>query len=152
MAIMRWNPIREMAAMQTTLDRMFDEAWRVGRMGESQPLALDVHETDNAYEVSAAIPGIKAENLNISVHDGVLTISGETSQETRKENEKTRALMLERSYGKFTRSIRLPQPVNTENIEATLDNGVLHLTLPKTEEAQPRQIPVRAGNGNNNNA
>ncbi len=150
MAVVRWNPIREMAAMQTTLDRLFDEAWRGGRMGESQALALDVHETDSAYEVSAAVPGVNADHLNISVHDGVLTISGEMAQQTRSENEKSRALMLERVYGKFTRSIRLPQPVNAEGIEALLENGVLKLTLPKTEQAQPRQIPVRAGNPNNN--
>jgi HSP20 family protein len=141
--IIRWNPIREMAAMQTALDRLFDETWGNNRPGTGvSTLALDVHEDANAYHVSASVPGLNSEQLQVNFQDGVLTISGEINQETRSES---RALMLERTFGKFTRSVRLPMPVNVEGIEATLDNGVLNLTLPKTPEVQPRQIPVRAG-------
>ncbi len=139
--IIRWNPIREMAAMQNALDRLFEETWngtRINNMVGS--LALDVHETADAYMVSAAVPGLTHEQLQVNFQDGVLTISGEVSQETRDD---ARAILLERSYGRFSRSVRLPLPVNVEGIEATLDNGVLKLTLPKTPEVQPRQIPVR---------
>ncbi len=136
-----WNPIREMATMQGALDRLFDESWHNTRApAETGALALDVHESDSAYVVNAAVPGVSADAVNISLHDGVLTISGELPQPT---HETSRALLLERSYGKFQRSIRLPLPVAQDNVEATIENGVLTLTLPKTAEAQPRTIPVK---------
>ncbi len=139
--VIRWNPIREMATMQGALDRLFDETWRNTRGAtENGTLPLDVHETDNAYVVSATLPGVSADDVTISLHDGVLTISGETQPAT---HENSRALLLERTYGKLQRSIRLPQPVVQDGIEAVLENGVLTLTLPKTAEAQPRTIPVR---------
>lgn len=127
--------------MQGALDRLFDETWRGARNGsDTGSLALDVHETDNAYLVSAALPGVNADAVNINLLDGVLTISGEVEQHT---PENSRALMLERGYGKFQRSIRLPQSVDASAVEARMENGVLALTLPKTPEAQPRTIPVK---------
>lgn len=146
--IVRWNPLREMAAMQGALDRLFDETWRTARSGsDTGALALDVHETDNAYLVSAALPGVNADAVNINLQDGVLTISGEVEQQT---PENSRALMLERGYGKFQRSIRLPQSVDTGSVEARMENGVLTLTLPKTPEAKPRTIQVKTGSFSNN--
>lgn len=147
--VVRWNPAREMAAMQNTLDRLFDENWRAARNGaHASNLALDVHETDQAYFVSAVVPGVTAEALNISLHDGILTISGEISQPT---HENARALLLERGYGKFQRSIRLPLAVDASAVEASIENGVLTLTLPKAPEAQPRQIPVKSNLNFSNN-
>lgn len=146
--VVRWNPLREMAAMQGTLDRLFDESWRSVRNGANLgSLALDVHETDQAYLVSAAVPGVSADAVSISLHDGVLTISGEIPQSA---PENSRALTLERIYGKFQRSIRLPQSVDASAVEANIENGVLTLTLPKTPEAQPRVIPVKTGSFSNN--
>ncbi len=140
--VVRWNPIREMAAMQGALDRLFDENWRAVRNGANAgSLALDVHETDQAYVINAVVPGVSADALSISLHDGVLTISGEVPQAA---HENSRALLLERSYGKFQRSIRLPLPVDASAVEATIENGVLTLTLPKSPEAQPRMIPVKS--------
>ena len=144
MAIVRWNPVREMLAMQTALDRMFEDTRR-GGFDNGNALALDVHEDDGHYTVVTSLPGVQPENINVSLHDGVLTITGEIPEQTR---ENTQTLMRERSYGKFTRSIRLPMAVDSNKVEAAFDNGVLTLTLPKTEEAQPKQIPVRVGNGN----
>jgi HSP20 family protein len=143
MAIVRWNPVREMLAMQTALDRMFEDTRRGGFDG-GNGLALDVHEDDKTYTVVTSLPGVKPENINVNLHDGVLTITGEIPEETR---ENTQTLMRERSYGKFTRSIRLPMAVDSNKVEAAFDNGVLTLSLPKTEAAQPKQIPVRVGNG-----
>lgn len=146
--VVRWNPVREMAAMQSALDRLFDETWRGTRTAANiGSLALDVHETDTAYLVSAALPGVSAESVNISLHDGVLTIAAEVPQLT---PENSRALMLERGYGKVQRSIRLPQPIDANAVEATMENGVLSLTLNKTVEAQPRTIPVKAASFSNN--
>ncbi len=79
--VVRWNPLREMATMQGALDRLFDETWRNARgAADTGSLALDVHETDQRLLVSAALPGVSADAVNISLHDGVLTISGETQQ------------------------------------------------------------------------
>lgn len=148
--IIRWNPIREMAAMQSAMDRLFEDTWRGYRnVDTSLALALDVHETETAYHIVAALPGVPSDTINVSLHDDVLTISGELPQPSYPEN--ARALLLERTYGKFSRSIRLPEQVAADQIEASLDNGLLTLNLPKTPEAQPKQIPVRvATNGHNN--
>ncbi|MBL8132135.1 MAG: Hsp20/alpha crystallin family protein [Anaerolineae bacterium] len=141
--IIRWNPIREMAVMQNALDRLFEEAWSGGRANAAvSTLPLDVHENDSAYMVSASVPGLTADQIQVNFHDGVLTIAGEIPQETR---EDARAILLERTFGKFQRSVRLPLAVSVDNIEASLENGILKLTLPKTAEVQPRQIPVRVG-------
>ena len=140
--VVRWNPIREMAAMQGALDRLFEDNWRSIRNGANAgSLALDLHETDQAYVINAVVPGVSAEALSITLHDGVLTIAGEVPQAT---HENSRALLLERSYGKFQRSLRLPLAVDANAVEAIVENGVLTLTLPKTPEAQPRMIPVKA--------
>lgn len=136
----RWNPIRDMMDLQSTMDRLFEETWRAGARGWSADLALDIDENDNAYTVVTSLPGVHPENIDITFHEGVLTISGETQQQERAEG--TRNLIQERAYGKFSRSVRLPQPVNGDHIETNLDNGVLTVTLPKSEEAQPRRIPV----------
>src|SRR5215213_2811389 len=146
--LVRWNPVREMAAMQSALDQLFDNAARGTRnIADVGALALDVHESDQNYTISAALPGVNADAVNISFHDNVLTIAGEIPQAT---PENSKALMLERGYGKFQRSIRLPQPVDTSAVEANIENGVLTLTLPKTAEAQPRQIPVKTVFHSNN--
>jgi HSP20 family protein len=148
--VIRWNPIREMAAVQSAMDRFFDETWRGYRnVDTSLALPLDVHDTETAFHVVAALPGVPADTINVNLQDDVLTISGELPQPTYPEN--ARALLLERAYGKFSRSVRLPEAVVADQIEATLDNGVLRLNLPKSPEAQPKQIPVRVGtNGQSN--
>jgi len=140
-AVVRWNPIRDFAAMQSAMDRIFDETWRGFREGVGENLPLNVYETESTYQVIAPVPGVDSESLNISFQDDVLTISAELKREIAPENGKT--LMLERTFGKFTRSVRLPQAVVADEISAVLENGVLTLTLPKVPEAQPRQIPVR---------
>ena len=142
--IVRWNPIREMAAMQSAMHRLFEENWRGARPSVAgNALALDVHENDQAYVVHTSLPGVDADKINISFKDDVLTISGEVEQVKTSEDQNTRVLLSERSYGKFSRSIRLAQAVDADKVEATYENGVLTLTLPKTPEAQPRQIPVK---------
>jgi HSP20 family protein len=142
--MIRWNPIREMAAMQSALDRMFEDNWRAARgTATNSTLALDVYETDQAYMVYAALPGANADNISVNLHEGVLTVAGEIAAPTPAEN--ARLHMQERTFGKFSRSLRMPQQIDANNVEAAFENGVLVLTLPKTPEAQPRQIPVRVG-------
>jgi HSP20 family protein len=155
--ILRWNPFREMAAMQNALDRMFDEGWQRWSgfdegVGMSN-LVLDIDQEDNNYVVTTALPGVKAEDINVRLHNDMLTIEGEIPEQSQ-ENEGRKSLMKERYYGRFSRTIRLPQPVNRDLVEASFDNGVLTLTVPKSPEAQPKQIPVKtqkqlsSGNGN----
>jgi HSP20 family protein len=142
--LVRWNPMREMMAMQNVMDRVFEETWRNARANvASVSFALDIHETEGAYTITASLPGVNAESVNVSLNDDVLTVSGELTATTQPEN--SRALLQERVYGKFSRSLRIPQAIIADQVEATIDNGVLTLTLPKSPETQPRQIPVRVG-------
>lgn len=150
MAMMRWNPMREVLAMQRMMDRLIDETWGGVRTADAEvsaaTLALDVHETSNGYVVAASLPGVKVDDIQITYHDGVLTVAGDVPQFRPAGDEKdNRVLMTERAWGKFSRSIRLPQPIQADAIEAAYENGVLTLTLPKSPEAQPRMIPVRTG-------
>lgn len=140
MTIVRWNPLRDLAAMQSAMDRFFDDSWRSIRTS-ADSLLLDVHETESEYKVVTSLPGVKSEDVSVSLNNDVLTITAETRQEVMPQNSKP--LLVERSYGKIMRSIRLPVPVVADKIEAVMENGVLQLTLPKTPESQPRQIPVR---------
>lgn len=139
--LIRWNPIREMSAMQSAMDRLFDETWRGVRGSEGGLLALDVIETDAAYTLRANLPGVDADAINVNLHEGVLTIGAEIKREEAAEG--TRLLVQERAAGRYQRSITLPQPVDADSVEAAYEDGVLLLTLPKVPEVQPRQIPVR---------
>lgn len=141
--IIRWNPIREMAVMQNAIDRMFENSWRGANPETKNTLPVDVYETDQAYVVTTALPGVNPDQINVSLDDDVLTISGEVTKPAFSEQENVRALRFERGYGKFSRSLRFSQLIDSENIEAAYENGVLKLTLPKAPQAQPRVIPVK---------
>ncbi len=142
--LIRRNPIRDMAAMQSAMDRLFDDAWRGMADDNERVLAIDVHEADDAYTIMTNVPGVDSENIDITLHDGILTIAAELPKAQAEDG--VRVHVAERVYGQFTRTISLPKAVDSERVEATFDNGVLTLFLPKTAEAQPRQIPIKAGN------
>ncbi len=143
MTMTRWNPFREMAAMQNALDRLFEDTWRTGwpTTGGSS-LALDVHETDTGYTVKADLPGLNPDQINVKIENGALVISANLPQPTVPEN--TRVLIQERPFGQFVRTVNLPQRVDTQHVEASYEHGVLTLTLPKSPEAQPKLIPIKA--------
>ena len=113
--------------------------------GESEArglsLALDVEENADAYIVRANLPGVKLDDINVNIHEDVLTISAETAAENLDENSKV--LIRERRFGTFSRSLRFPTIVNGDAVEAGFENGVLNITLPKAEHVKPRQIPVK---------
>jgi len=141
--ITRWNPLREMSAMQSALDRMFEDTWRpFFEVTSLNNLALDVDETDKAYIVVTELPGVKADNIEVKLDGDQLMINAEIPERIVSE-EGTRSLLRERRYGQMSRRVRLPMPVDEEHIEAVYENGVLTLTLPKSEAAQPRTIPVK---------
>jgi HSP20 family protein len=144
--------MREAADLFSEFDRMLDvprmRAAMSGRMGdETGPwgLALDVSESDDQYKVEASVPGVDPDDLNITLEDNVLTISGENRVES-EVNEPTYH-MRERRYGKFSRSLRFPAQVNADAVSANIHNGVLTLTVPKAEEVKPKRITIQAGNG-----
>ena len=147
--ITRWNPYRELMTVQNVMDRFFDD-WRPffeeGRatMG-ANPLALDVHEDENSFLLTTDLPGLKPDQINIRQDGDFLVIEGETRDEFETPAEGQRPLVKERRYGRYSRRLRLPQNVNFEQAEATYEDGVLKLRLPKAPQAQPRTIPVKHG-------
>lgn len=152
-SITRWNPVREFNAMQNFMDRLIEETARPLRgmvesyEGVTGSLALDVVEEDKSYTVTTSLPGVKAEDIKVNMHDDLLTIEAEIPAKTTEKTETTngrKVLMQERAWGKFSRSIRLPQTVKSDSVEASFDNGVLTLTLPKADNVLPRSIPVKA--------
>ncbi len=103
-------------------------------------LALDVEEQADAYIVRANLPGVSQDGISVNIHDDTLTVSAESAAENRDENSKM--LIRERRFGKFSRSLRFPTVVNGDAVEASFENGVLSITLPKADHVKPRQIPV----------
>jgi len=127
------------------MDRLFDESYRSMEGwqpdGGAYPLALDISEDENEYTVKASIPGIDPDDLDISVTDNALTISGEIKSEEEKEGEQYH--LRERRYGRFSRSVNLPAMVDSDKADANFENGVLTLHLPKSEETKPKRISVK---------
>jgi HSP20 family protein len=136
-----------MLNMQREINRMFDSFFRDGLAEESSLVptlwtpAADIAEQENQYVVKLELPGVTKDDVKIAMQNNVLVIHGEKKQEkTSKGSEYQR---VERSYGSFQRSFTLPTTVKTDRIEATFANGILTITLPKAEEAIPKQIEVK---------
>ena len=146
MTLVRRMPLRDLAAMQNVVDRLFFDSLRGAAPAaevEAQTLSVDVYETETSYTLSANVPGVLPDAIQIKVADNVLTISAELPQPAQ-PGEGARALLLERPTGRFSRRIRLPQPVDLDSAEAAYDRGVLNLTLPKRSEVQPKIITVKS--------
>lgn len=127
------------------LDDFFEGFFRPVRqmdteVGDMMPL-MDVSETETAFLIKAEMPGIKKEDIDVSLKDGMLTISGETKEET-EEKEEGKVIRQERRYGTYVRSMSIGANVDGEHIEANYDNGVLELTLPKVALEETRKIKV----------
>jgi HSP20 family protein len=147
MGLIRWDPYRDMVSLREAMDRLFeDSVVRSGLMPRDRDglmsLALDVVETDDDLVVKATLPGIKAEDVDITIDNGMLTIQGEAQEEHTEEGE--RYHLHERRYGAFCRSVALPVGVDADNAKAQFEDGVLTLTLPKSEEAKPKRIAVNS--------
>jgi len=145
--LVRWEPFRDLVTLREAMDRLFEESVVRPRVGWPTPagaetLAVDMYETDDTVVVKSAVPGIKPEDLDVSVTGDILTIKGETraEEEVKEENYIRR----ERRYGSFCRSLAIPTAVVADKAEAEFENGVLTLTLPKAEEVKPRAIKVKA--------
>ena len=144
-SLTRWDPFREITTLRNAMDRLFEEAFVLPSrllepFGRVAP-ALDVVEEEDRFIVTAAIPGVRPEDLDVSVADNVLTIKGEVRPDEGIKDEQY--YIRERRFGSFTRSVSLPAPVEADQVEATYENGVLRLTLPKAEEVRPKKISIK---------
>jgi HSP20 family protein len=146
MSLTRWDPFREMVSLRDAMDRLFEESFvrplssRTAGSDGGLTVPIDMYETEDNVVVTAPMPGLKPEDVDISITGNTLTVKGEFKAE--KEGERGNWHFQERRYGRFHRSLSLPPNVDTEHVDATFEDGVLHITLPKTEEARPKQIPV----------
>ena len=142
-SLVRYQPFNE---LRRAMDRLFDERfftpYRLFAFDRSEINPIDVYQTENEVVVKATVPGVKPEEVNVNIADNILTIKGETKAEEKIEHEDY--LYKEHRYGTFRRSVALPRGLNTEKAEASFENGVLTLTIPKTEEAKPKQIKIKA--------
>jgi len=144
--LIRWEPAREMMTLREAMDHLFDDAFtrpltlRDGWTG-SMP-AIDMYQTDNEIVVKAALPGIKADEVQINISGEVLTVKGETKR-TEEKNDKAWHIRAQR-WGAFERSVGLPTAVVADKAKAEFENGVLTITLPKSEEVKPKIINIKA--------
>lgn len=150
MAISRYDPITRMMTLRDAIDRMVDETFgRTGVMrGTCAVLPVDMFETKDELMVMAAIPGARPEDVDISISNDSLTIRATVHTESeREESANWNWYVQELEYGQFTRSISIPFPVAADKADARFENGMLHLRLPKSEEAKPKRIQVQSGAG-----
>ena len=143
MSMVRWEPFRELMGLRQAMDRLFEESFiRPSRImslfGEEAQPPIDMYQTTKEVVVKAALPGIKPEEVDITITGDTLSIKGETksTEEVKREDY----LYQEHRYGAFSRSIKLPADLKTDEAEATFENGVLTLTIPRSEEAKPKTI------------
>src|SRR5512133_1744307 len=150
--MMRWDPFQDLRSAQDEMAQMSPMlAHALGLHTQQQASAtatawapaLDISERKDAYLVTVELPGLKPEDLDITMEDGLLTIQGE--RQFTQESSEQQFHRVERRYGAFRRSITLPAHVMAEGIEASFEDGVLQILVPKAEEATPRRIQVRPG-------
>lgn len=134
----KWDPFRDVKGMEEEFDRLVGRAFS----RNAWVPALDVRETDDRFDLSLDLPGIEPEEVSVSFEDGMLTISGK--REFADENKGETWHRIERGFGTFARSVRLPRTADAERIEATFDKGVLTVSVPKAEAAKARTIEVRS--------
>ena len=142
--LIRWEPMREMVTLREAMDRLFDDAFTrpAGTAAGWQMPAIDMYHTDDALVIRAAVPGLKAEDVQIDVTGDVLTIKGEFKQkdEAKEKNYHLR----EQCWGAFERRVLLPTQIVADKAKAEFENGVLTISLPKTDEVRPKQITIKA--------
>jgi HSP20 family protein len=136
-----WSAFDRLSSLRELLDSAFHLASTSPEFGSGWAPALDLFEGDSNITVQLEAAGMKKEDFDISLHDGVLTVSGE--RKFKSEEREGESLRSERSFGAFSRSITLPSAVNAEGVKATYEDGILTVTLAKAEEAKPKKIQVQ---------
>ena len=153
MALVRWDPVRELDSLQGEMNRLFSTFFDTptGRAGNGGTTAasrrwipaMDLVETGDHFVLKADLPGISENDVNIEVENNVLTVSGERKTEHEEKHEGY--YRLERATGAFARSLTLPEGIDAEAVSATFDNGVLEVRIPKPAQAQPRKVQIGVG-------
>lgn len=147
MALVQWDPFRELEEVSDRLNRMFARpATRTATGKETMIVAdwtpsVDISETESEYQIKAEIPDVRKEDVKVTLEDGVLTIQGERKHE--KEEKGKKYHRIERSYGSFVRTFSLPDVIDEDKVKAEFKDGVLNLHLPKSEKAKPKAIEVK---------
>ena len=147
MAIVRWDPFRDLMTIQERMNRLFDQTLSKTRGDDEEGLTastwsppVDIFETADSIVLKAELPGVTRENIDIQVRDNALTLKGERRFEREVKDENY--LRIERSYGAFQRGFNLPAMIQQDKIKAVFKDGVLEVTLPKAEEAKPKQVKI----------
>jgi HSP20 family protein len=149
MALVRWEPVRELTSLQNEMNRLFTTFFDTptGGNGESAGRrwipAMDLVETDDHFVLKADLPGLSEGDVSIELEDNVLTVSGERKAEH--EDKRVGYVRVERAYGAFRRSLTLPEGVDPEGVAASFDKGVLEVRIPKPEERKPRRVAIQVG-------
>jgi HSP20 family protein len=151
MALVRWEPVREITSIQNEMNRLFNTFFDTptrsdGGNGTSLRRwvpAMDLVETEDSFVLKADLPGLSEGDVNVEVEDKVLTVSGERKAEH--EDEREGYVRVERSYGSFHRSLTLPEGIDAEAVQATFENGVLEVRIPKPKERKPRKVAIQVG-------
>ena len=144
--VTRWDPFQDVLSLREAMNQLVEESFvrpATAQAGQNFVPALDLSETAEGYLVEAALPGVKPEDVEVTVENNVLTIKGETRQES--DSKQRNFHRVERRFGSFQRTIGLPTTVKADAIQASLTNGVLRLEIPKAEEVKPRKISVNVG-------
>jgi HSP20 family protein len=150
MALVRWEPVRELNSLQTEMNRLFNTFFDTPTTGGNGGggvrrwvPSMDLVETDEHFVLGADLPGLTEADVSIELEDNVLTVAGERKAE--REDKEEGFYRMERSFGQFRRSLTLPEGVDADKIAATFDKGVLEVRIPKPEERKPRRVAIRVG-------
>jgi HSP20 family protein len=151
MALVRWEPVREITSIQNEMNRLFNTFFDTPTTGNGGNgggprrwvPAMDLVETEDHFVLKADLPGLAEGDVNLEVEDNVLTVSGERKAEH--EDKREGYVRVERSYGSFRRSLTLPEGVDAEAVSASFDKGVLEVRIPKPEERKPRKVAIQVG-------
>lgn len=146
-SMMRWEPSRDIVSLRDMMDRLFEDAFVTPRgmfapMGGSD-LAMDMYETKDDVVIKTALPGVDPNDVEITVTGDTLSIRGETKEEPENSGDEQNYIRRERRYGSFSRSITLPSGLQTDKAEASFENGMLTLCIPKSEHVKPKSIKVK---------
>jgi HSP20 family protein len=145
MAIVRWEPLRELGSLQNEMNRLFNTVFDTPAPGNTGTLrrwmpAMDLVESGDHFVLRADLPGMSEDDIKIEFEDGTLTVSGERKAE--REDRQEGYYRVERAFGSFSRSLTLPQGIDADAVSASFDRGVLEIRIPKPEERKPRRIEI----------
>ena len=152
MALIRWEPVRELGTLQNEMNRLFNTFFDAPAPMHGQGTAsaqrrwipaMDLVETEDAFVLKADLPGLSEQEVNIELEDNVLTVSGQRASEH--EERREGFYRVERGWGSFSRSLTLPEGVDAQAVEANFDRGVLEIRIPKPQSRQPRKVSISVG-------